>query len=79
MSFWRRFSRAESRAEQTEDETRERRGQVLQVANSKEEHYRVMRQLAVEAGDEDAARFYRNKLNDLEMLQDELDVLMGGG
>ena len=74
MSFWRIFARND----QTANETRERRDQVLQVANSKEAHYRAMQQLAVEAGDEDAARFYRDKLNDLKALQEDLEFLNSG-
>ncbi len=75
MSFWERFRRGD----ESERAIRERRQETKQVANSKEEHYRVMREFAVEAGDEESVRYYDEKLADLKLLKDELDVLMQSG
>ena len=74
MSFWRRFT-----GHQTAPEIKERTIEVKQVADSKEEHYRVMKRFAMEAGDEAAVRYYSERLDDLALLRYELEVVESEG
>jgi hypothetical protein len=74
VSFWDRFLSGQRAPSPLPDVVR--RGEVEQIARSKEAHYRVMRRFAVEAGDEGSVRYYDERLNDLRLLQNELDVII---
>lgn len=75
MNLRRLLGRSENYSNTTQKIIRERRGEAKQVANSKEEHYHVMKRFATEAGDEEAVRYYDEKLTDLKLLKDKLDLL----
>jgi len=75
MSFWdlrKLFGWIE---DEPGEELQERKEQAEEIATSKEEHYRAMKALAAEAGDEDGVRHYERRLADVENLRQELELI----
>lgn len=72
MSFWKR----KRRERQPEEEAiSERNQQKRRSMHADEDYYKAMRRLAVEGHDAAGVRFYEEKLEDLQNLKYELDVL----